>query len=74
MTLGDYYKNLGDDETGRTKKRDLIFKISMKIEKEVATIHNYINGRRKPVKLEREAIAKIVGMPACELFPEKQHA
>lgn len=74
MTFGDYYRSLGDDRTGRDKKRDLLLKVCNRIDKQIATVHNYINGRRTPVKTEREAIAKIIGKSADELFPETAQA
>lgn len=73
MTFGDYYRSLGDDNAGRLKKRELLYKISTRIDRQLATLHNYINGRRRPVKVEREAIAKIIGKPVEELFPEEAH-
>ena len=64
MVFNDYVKTLVDE------RKVLVDKLSLATKTHKSVVYRWLSGKVTPPPIKRDIIAKIVGIPAAELFPQ----
>lgn len=72
MTFPDYYKQLPQRKV-TAPKADFIRDIAKLCKRAPYTVRMWIGGKQRPDALAQSVIAKYMGIPAHELFPDEDH-
>lgn len=71
-TFSEIYEQIPKREAAPTERTKFIRRIADATKKSEQTVKNWLSGRQRPDALTQSVIAKVLKVPADELFPTEE--